>query len=189
MRISETGSGNIGSPRQGNRPDIATHCRDLLDAFPAVAYACDAAGLITYYNYAAPVVWGRTPQLNDPEERYCGSHRLYLADGTPIRHDECWMALALMNGIAYHGHEIVIERCDGTRTIGEAYAHPLRSNAGRIVGGLNLVVDITHLRSGAPGLRRSDPPAIAYSALRVMIDVAVSMLSLMPWEERQIRLN
>ena len=43
------------------------------------------------------------------------------------------MALALL-GAAYHGREIVIERRDGSRTSGLAYAYPLRNDRDEIIG-------------------------------------------------------
>jgi PAS domain-containing protein len=69
--------------------------QQLMDNLPAGAYLCDPDGLITYYNQCAKEVWGRSPQLNDAIDRYCGSFRLYATDGTPLDHRECWMALAL----------------------------------------------------------------------------------------------
>ena len=71
--------------------------RHLPEKLPAGAYTCDTEGLITYFNQLAVEVWGRTPILNEPEERFCGSFRLYSIDGTPMRYDQCWMALAIEN--------------------------------------------------------------------------------------------
>jgi len=44
--------------------------RRLLDTLPAAAYTCDAEGLITYFNRHALELWGRSPKLNDPLDRY-----------------------------------------------------------------------------------------------------------------------
>src|SRR5262245_65976361 len=66
----------------------------LLAKLPAAAYTCDADGLITYFNERAVELWGREPKLNDVVDRFCGSFRLFSADGSPLPHDECWMALA-----------------------------------------------------------------------------------------------
>src|SRR3954452_21509948 len=84
--------------------------RRLLERLPTGAYTCDRDGLITYFNKQATVLWGRTPKLNDPIDRFCGSFKLYLADGTPITHDQCWMGRALQTSDAYNGEEIIIER-------------------------------------------------------------------------------
>lgn len=172
---------NIGSQRQAHWPAIAATCQEMLAAIPAAAYTCDASGLITYFNAHAEAVWGRAPKLRDASDRYCGSYQLYSTDGAPIRHGECWMALALLQGNAYHGREIVVERRDGTRTIGEAHAHPLRNDQGQIVGALNLIADITGQRIGA-GCSRPYQPSTAHSATLAMINTAVSVLTAMSWE-------
>src|SRR5262245_59766424 len=96
----------------------------LLEALPAGAYACDAEGLITYFNPRAVEIWGRTPSLNDAGERFCGSFRLYLTDGTPAPRDQCWMALALKNDEEYNEHESIIERPDGSRLTVLSQARP-----------------------------------------------------------------
>jgi hypothetical protein len=87
-----------------------------------------------------------------------------------MRSSETAIANADIEGRAYHGNSIVIERRDGTRTIGKAHAHPLRNNEGQLVGALNLVADITGL-TGAEA-RHSMPHDVshAYSATLVMIE-------------------
>src|SRR6476646_1564787 len=77
---------------------IYAEFRRLLNRLPAVAYTCDPAGLITYFNEHAVKLWGRAPKLNDAVDRFCGSFKLFLADGTPINHDQCWMGRALETG-------------------------------------------------------------------------------------------
>src|SRR5437016_13502342 len=82
----------------------------LLEKLPAGAYTCDAEGLITYFNPHAAALWGRSPKLNHPDDRFCGSFKLFSIDGAPIEHRHCWMALALEGRKEYNGHEIIIER-------------------------------------------------------------------------------
>lgn len=170
------------SPQRTRWATIAVTCRGILGAIPAAAYTCDGSGHITYFNPIAEAVWGRAPTLRDAGERYCGSHRLYSTDGVRIRHEECWMALALLQGRPYHGHAIVIERRDGTRTIGKAHAHPLRNSQGQIVGALNLVADITGLDGAEAGHSKPHEVSRAYSATVAMIDMAVSVLTAIRWE-------
>lgn len=117
--------------------------RQLLEKLPVGAYTCDAAGLITYFNPQAVQIWGRAPRLNDSIDRFCGSFKLYAADGAPIPHDDCWMARALRTGEEYNGAEIVIEREDGGRLTVLAHANPLRDESGKVVGAVNVLVDIT----------------------------------------------
>jgi PAS domain-containing protein len=70
---------------------------DLFEKLPAATYICDAEGRIKYFNPRAVEVWGRTPELNNDAEKFCGSFRLYHTDGTPMSHDQCWLARAFEN--------------------------------------------------------------------------------------------
>ena len=167
--------------RQANRSVCETSWQGILDVIPAAAYTCDAQGLITYFNPVAEALWGRAPKLRDAGERFCGSYRLYLSDGTPIRREEYWMALAVLKGSAYTAREIVIERRDGTRVFGEAYAYPLHNDQAKLVGTVNLVADITPLRDkGTNGAKRCTMP-IPRDAALIMIETAASILTAMKW--------
>lgn len=178
-RIENTG---MGPPQRTCSATIAATCRGILGAIPAASYTCDGSGQITFFNHIAEVVWGRAPRLRHAAERYCGSHRLYSVDGVRIRHEECWMALALLQGRAFHGHAIVIERPDGTRTVGKAHAHPLRNSQGQIVGALNLLAEITGPGGAGAGHPKPHPASRACSATVAMIDTAVSVLTTNRWE-------
>ena len=115
----------------------------LLDKLPAGAYLCNAEGQIVYFNAHAAQMWGRAPTLNEPMDRFCGSFRLYHSDGRAMRHDECWMALALKTGQEYNGVEVIVERPDGTRRTALAHVSPFFDEAGILEGALNIVVDIS----------------------------------------------
>jgi PAS domain S-box-containing protein len=115
----------------------------LLERLPAGAYTCDRDGLITYFNEQAATLWGRQPKLGDPVDQFCGSFRLYLPDGSPIQHQDCWMAKALQTGQDYTGQEIVIEQPDGTRRVALAHASPIRNETGEVAGAVNVLVDVT----------------------------------------------
>jgi two-component sensor histidine kinase len=128
----------------------------LLEKLPAGAYTCDPEGLITYYNPHAVTLWGRTPALNDPVDRFCGSFKLFSSDGSPIAHDQCWMALTLKMDQEYNGHEIIIERPDGQRLTVLAYANPIHDEAGTLLGAVNVLVDITDRKRTEMALRDSE---------------------------------
>jgi PAS domain S-box-containing protein len=133
--------------------------RQLLEKLPAGAYTCDAAGLITFYNQWAVELWGRAPKLYDPADRYCGSFKLFLPDGTPITHDKCWMALAIINNQAYNGEEIVVEHPDGRFLTMLAHANPIHDDNGNLIGAVNVLVDITERKRMEAALRAAQEKA------------------------------
>jgi PAS domain S-box-containing protein len=130
--------------------------RAFLERLPAGAYTCNPDGLITYFNQHAVQLWGRKPKLNDPIDRYCGSFKLFAMDGSPILHDECWMALALKNLREYNGHEIMIERPDGQRLTALAHASPIHNELGRLIGAVNVLVDISDRKRSEDALKEAD---------------------------------
>jgi PAS domain S-box-containing protein len=114
---------------------------DLLEALPVAVYTTDAEGRITFYNQAAAELWGCRPELG--KNQWCGSWRLYWPDGRPMAHDQCPMAVALREGEAVRGEEAIAERPDGTRVPFQPYPTPLKDASGRVIGGINLLVDIS----------------------------------------------
>jgi PAS domain S-box-containing protein len=113
----------------------------LLEALPVAVYTTDADGRITFYNRAAAALWGHHPELGSSQ--WCGSWRLYWPDGQPLPHDECPMAITLKEGREVRGVEAIAERPDGTRVRFRPYPTPLRDSSGRLVGAVNLLMDIT----------------------------------------------
>ena len=130
--------------------------RHLLEKLPAGAYTCDPEGLITYFNQHAVQIWGRVPQLNDPVDRFCGSFKLYDENGSPIDHDRCWMALALKMNREFNGCEIVIEQPTGQRLTVLAYASPVHDEAGKLIGAVNVLVDISSRKHAELALKDED---------------------------------
>ena len=121
--------------------DSERQLQELIAAVPAAIYTTDAQGKITYFNQAAVELAGRTPTLGSDE--WCVTWKLYHPDGTPLPHDECPMAIALKEGRAIRNAEAVAERPDGTRVPFIPYPTPLRDGAGKIVGAVNMLVDVS----------------------------------------------
>lgn len=115
--------------------------REMIDALPVAIYTTDAEGRLTHFNPAAVDFSGHTPQLGS--DQWCISFKLFHPDGRPMSRDECPMAIALKEGRAIRGAEAIAERPDGSRVWFTPYPTPLRDSAGRIVGGINMLVDIT----------------------------------------------
>jgi PAS domain S-box-containing protein len=113
----------------------------LFDALPVAAFVCDQHGVIQRFNRRAAALWGREPQCG--VERYCGSLRLYLMDGTLLPHDRSPMVDVLRTGISASNVEVQIERPDNTRLAVMANFSALRDADGRIVGTITCFDDIT----------------------------------------------
>jgi PAS domain S-box-containing protein len=114
---------------------------ELLEALPVAVYTTDAEGRITFFNQAAADLWGHRPELGS--DRWCGSWRLFWPDGRPMSHDQCPMALTLKEGRHVRGMEAIAERPDGARVNFLPYPTPLRDASGRLIGAINLLLDIT----------------------------------------------
>ena len=118
----------------------------LLDLLPAGVYVCDRDGAIVRWNRRATELWGRTPKLGDPSERFCGSYLLHRLDGGPLPHAACPMAEALRTGIPVRNQEVVVERPDGGRAVALINIDVLKDSAGAIIGAINCFQDVTERR-------------------------------------------
>jgi PAS domain S-box-containing protein len=136
----------------GGWPHDQQFYRELLQALPAAIYTTDAAGWISFYNEPAVELAGRRPELGS--DRWCVSWRLYWPDGTPMAHDECPMAVALREDGPIRGREIIAERPDGTRVAVLPYPTPLHDASGKLVGAVNMLVDISDRKRIENTLRR-----------------------------------
>lgn len=165
--------------------DFEADWQRILDLVPAGAYTCDAEGLITYFSPSAETAWGRTPTLRSPVDRYCGSYKLYWANGTPMRHDECWMARALGEGIEFNRQEVQIERPDGSRIFALAYANPVRNQHGKIVGALNLIFGVeVQQQSEADQGTTQLIPTLSHDAALAMVEIVLGISALAAMSNR-----
>ena len=99
-------------------------------------------GAFTYINPAGHAEFsGRHPELGT--DRWCVSWKLFRSDGSALPHDKCPMAIALKEGLIINGYEAIMERPDGVRRWFTPYPRLLRDASGTIIGGINLLMDIT----------------------------------------------
>jgi len=115
--------------------------REMVEALPVAIYTTDAQGRLTYFNAAAVKLSGRVPELGT--DKWCVTWKIFLPDGTPLPHDQCPMAIALKGAEVPNGIECIAERPDGTRFWFTPCPAVIRDAEGRIIGGINLLVDIT----------------------------------------------
>ncbi len=87
---------------------------------------------------------GRRPQIGDD---WCVTWKLYHLDGSRMPAEECPMAVALRERRAVRGAEAITERPDGSRRTFEPYPTPFFDADGRLVGAVNMLVDITERKA------------------------------------------
>lgn len=126
----------------------------IIDTLPVAAYAIDVQGRLVYFNPAAAALAGREPQIG--ADRWCVSWKLFQANGAPLPHDECPMAIALKERRELRGVEAILERPDGGRCWIEPYPTLLYDDDGEVTGAVNVLVDITERKRGADALREAD---------------------------------
>ena len=118
--------------------------RALFQLGPLAMYSCDAEGTIQEYNDAAAQLWGRAPHRGDANEKFCGSLKLHLADGTSLPRAQ-WPVAVILKGeiVAAHDIEAIIERPDGSRVTIIANVVPIKNANGDITGAISCLYDIT----------------------------------------------
>ena len=137
--------------------------RRFLDALGVAVYTTDADGRITFFNEAAAEFWGRRPALG---EEWCGSLRLLWPDERPMRHDECPMAITLKEARPVRGGSAIAVRPDGTLVPFMAYPTPLFDDDGRLMGAVNVLVDVTERDRAEQAVRASASALQASNAVK-----------------------
>jgi PAS domain S-box-containing protein len=115
----------------------------LFEQLPFAVYFCDRNGLVLRYNRRAAELWGRSPKLGDPDERFCGSYRMFRPDGSLLQHHQCPMAEVLRTGVSVRQQEVHIERPNGSRGIALVDIEAIKDSGGNIVGAVNCFQDVT----------------------------------------------
>lgn len=149
---------DITQKKQNEKQLLESHetIRHLMDALPVATYTCDNDGLITYYNQAAIEFWERTPYLNNPNERYCGSFKLLDAEGKSMMpYHESWTAIALQKQEVLHDKELIIECKNGTTKTALAHISPMHDLKGKMTGVVNVLVDISERKVLEESLREA----------------------------------
>ena len=113
----------------------------VLDRLPAATYVTDADGVITYFNPACVDLAGRVPLLG--HDRWCVTWKIYTEEGEFLPHDQCPMAIAILEKRSIRGVSAVAERPDGSRVNFQPYPTPIFDADGGLLGAVNILVDVT----------------------------------------------
>jgi PAS domain S-box-containing protein len=143
-----------GAPPLGAKTLGQPEYARIIDRLPVAAYAIDLDGRLVYFNRAAAKLAGREPQLGS--DKWCVTWKLYQADGAPLPHDKCPMAIALKERREIRGVEAIAERPDGARIWIEPFPTLLFDREGELAGAVNVLIDITERKRAADALRAAD---------------------------------
>jgi PAS domain-containing protein len=152
-----------------------------LDRLPAAIYVTDPDGLITYYNPACIEFAGRVPAVGS--DRWCVTWKLYTEDGIFLPHDQCPMAVAILEQRPVRGIAAVAERPDGSRVNFMPYPTPIFDTQGKLLGAVNMLIDVTDSRQAE--FLRSQARKCRRLALSVCDQRTADTLTLMAGEYEQ----
>jgi PAS domain S-box-containing protein len=113
----------------------------MLDALPVAIYVTDAKGALQYFNPAAVEFSGRVPEL--ASDHWCVTWKLCHLDGTPMLYEQYPMEITRKEGRPVRGVPAIAELPDGTRRCFEPFSTPLFDEDGTLIGGINMLLDIT----------------------------------------------
>ena len=132
------------------------HYRILFDLGPVAVYSCDTSGVIREFNRRATELWGRTPELGETDERFCGSFKLFRPDGSFMPHEQSPMAEVVSGKISEaRDTEVLIERPDHTWATVIVNIRPLKGQLGEIVGAINCFYDISQRKQAEEELQHA----------------------------------
>lgn len=119
--------------------------RTILDNLPVGVIVADRKGRVQERNDIMDVIWGGRATHRATGDR--GGNKGWWADtGMTVRAEEWPLTRAVKTGDPVVGEVIDIQRLDGTRGTIISSAAPIRGADGKVMGGVEVVQDITRQR-------------------------------------------
>lgn len=115
----------------------------LFDLLPCATYVCAEDGTIVYFNDDAARLWGRSPQLNNSNDRFCGALSVWDANDLPLARQLTPMAMAINTHAALRDQHITIEQPDGSRRTLMVNVNPVQSDDKKLLGAIATLQDIS----------------------------------------------
>ncbi|HMI63345.1 MAG TPA: PAS domain S-box protein [Puia sp.] len=146
-----------------------SHYLQLIQTLDTPIYTTDAEGKIMMYNQAAVDLWGREPEIG--KDLWCGSFKILNTDGSELPLDSCPMAVCLKEQRPVRGEQILVVRPDGSLRNVAPHPQPIFDESGTMTGAVNMLVDITDLKSKEKALHESEEK---YRTLANMLEMNVA---------------
>jgi PAS domain S-box-containing protein len=134
-------------PQAGDYLEVS----NVFNSMPSAAYVCDMAGIIRKYNEAAVQLWGRQPAR---DEHFSTCYKLYNEEGVVVPHDQMPIAECLTDGLPKKNREFFLQRPGHSRIYIRENVVPVVDNAGKQVGAINCLVDISNEKEKVWQLKR-----------------------------------
>jgi PAS domain S-box-containing protein len=154
MKPDKTVDNEFSAPLLDSLSTNISNSDKILELLPVAVYTCDTEGRITFFNKAAADLWGRSPEIG--KDLWCGSWKIYKPDGSPLSLDSCPMAVTLKEARPVTGEEILVARIDGSIRKVAPNPQPIFDEKGKMVGAVNMLVDITDLKTSQHALAESE---------------------------------
>lgn len=113
----------------------------FIEAFPQGAYVTDVEGRLISFNEAARHLWQPAPQLGTA--LFSRSWKLFWPDGRSMAYAQSPMDLAFALRQPGRGHELAIERPDGSRVTALAFSTPLPGEGATAAAVVNLLIGVS----------------------------------------------
>lgn len=127
---------------------------DLIQNLPIAVYTCNTKGNIIIYNKAAINLWGKEPDME--KDLWTGAIQINRVDGTLLSQNDTAMAVTVREGKPASIEEIIIKRPDGSHRHVMPHPSPIVDSSGRLLGAVNMLLDITDIRNYQDALHNSE---------------------------------
>lgn len=125
--------------------ELNLRLQNIVESIDVPIYLTDSNGYILLFNQEAAKLWGRTPEIGT--DRWTGAIKLLQVDGSEFQPGENPMARALNQKFDDPHAEVIVVRPDGTQRTVVTSPKPLFDEKGTVIGGVNLLLDITNAKA------------------------------------------
>lgn len=114
---------------------------EILELLPVATCICDLEGRIIQYNRRAVEIWGRKPNPGETHEQFSAATKYFGTDGSLLPRSR--INQVLETGKSVRDEEVTVIRPDGARLAMLLNIDPLFDAAGKMIGAINCIQNIT----------------------------------------------